>query len=77
MPLLLPRGKLAVQTTKTMILKNILLLLGAAVLMCAAGCTAMQEVGTDVSEKFDDGLTGRGRLVSPGTTGNSFGSYYD
>lgn len=60
-----------------MIRKNILWLLGAAMLIGATGCTAMQEVGTDVSEKFDDGLTGRGRLVAPSTTGNSFGSYYD
>lgn len=57
--------------------KNILFLLSVVCLLVAGGCTAMQEVGDDVTTKFDEGITGQGRLVSPNQTGDSFGSYYD
>ena len=42
-----------------------------------AGCTAVQEVGDDVTEKFDEGITGQGRLVSPNPVADSFGSDYN
>lgn len=56
-------------------LRNIFLLFLAAVLL--PGCTAMEEVGSDVTRKFDEGITGQGRLISPNQTADSFGSYYD
>ena len=46
-----------------------------SVLLCAA-CTAVEEAGTDVTEKFEQGITGQGRLVSPNPTADSFGPYY-
>ncbi|MFM8656439.1 MAG: hypothetical protein ACKOD5_04825 [Chthoniobacterales bacterium] len=58
-------------------MRNILFLAVAAVLLASAGCTAVQEVGDDVTTKFDEGITGQGRIVSPNQTGDSFGSYYD
>jgi hypothetical protein len=57
--------------------KNILLLMSAVLLLLTAGCTAVQEVGDDVTTKFDEGITGQGRLVAPNQTADSFGSYYD
>lgn len=57
--------------------KNMILLFLAAAVLALAGCTAVQEVGDDVTTKFDEGITGQGRLVSPNQTGDSFGSYYD
>jgi hypothetical protein len=53
--------------------KFILCLLSA--LFCAA-CTAVEEAGTDVTEKFEQGITGQGRLISPNPTGDAFGPYY-
>lgn len=57
--------------------KNIIALICAAAVLAAAGCTAMQEVGDDVTQKFDDGITGQGRLVSPNQVADSFGSEYN
>lgn len=37
----------------------------------------MEEVGSDVTTKFDEGIAGQGRLVAPNQTADSFGSYYD
>lgn len=51
--------------------RNILLLALAAAVLASAGCTAMQEVGDDVSNKFDQGITGQGRLVSPNQVADS------
>ena len=65
------------QTKADMNCKNLFLLFAAVVVLAASGCTAMEEVGSDVSTKFDEGITGQGRLVSPNQTGDSFGSYYD
>jgi len=58
-------------------MKHVLVGALAAVVLATAGCTAVQEVGDDVTTKFDEGITGQGRLVSPNQTGDSFGSYYD
>jgi len=57
--------------------RNMILLVLAAAVLAIAGCTAVQEVGDDVTTKFDEGITGQGRIVSPNQTGDSFGSYYD
>lgn len=46
-----------------------------AAILCGA-CTAMEEAGTDVTEKFEQGITGQGRLISPNPTADSFGPYY-
>jgi hypothetical protein len=58
-------------------LKNLLALTCAAALLAVSGCTAVQEVGDDVTEKFDDGITGRGRLIAPNQVADSFGSEYN
>ena len=65
------------QTKADMNWKNFLFLCAAAVAFAASGCTAMDEVGSDVATKFDEGITGQGRLISPNPTADSFGSYYD
>ena len=46
-----------------------------AALLCGA-CTAVEEAGTDVTEKFEQGIAGQGRLISPDPTADSFGPYY-
>ena len=51
------------------------LLSALAALLCGA-CTAVEEAGTDVTEKFEQGITGQGRLISPNPTADSFGPYY-
>lgn len=50
-------------------------LLAVAAIFLSA-CTAVEDAGTDVSRKLEDGITGQGRLVSPGVTSDEFGSYY-
>jgi hypothetical protein len=65
------------QAQADMNLKNLPLLLIVAAVLAVSGCTAMDEVGSDVATKFDEGITGQGRLVSPNQTADSFGSYYD
>lgn len=52
-------------------------LFAAAVVLAVSACTAMEEVGSDVTTKFDEGITGQGRLTAPNQTADSFGSYYD
>jgi hypothetical protein len=51
------------------------LLAALAALLCAA-CTAVEEAGTDVTRKFEEGITGHGRLVSPNPMSDEFGPYY-
>lgn len=58
-------------------MRNILTLSLVAVVLAGTGCTAMQEVGDDVTTKFDEGITGQGRLVSPNPVADSFGSDYN
>lgn len=65
------------QSKADMNFKNLFLMFTAAVVLAASGCTAMDEVGSDVTTKFDEGITGQGRLISPNQTADSFGSYYD
>ena len=55
-------------------MKNLIFSLVSA-LLCAA-CTAVEEAGTDVTEKFKQGIAGQGRLISPNPTADSFGPYY-
>jgi hypothetical protein len=45
------------------------------VFLCGA-CTAIEEVGTDVTQKFEEGITGHGRLVAPDPMADEFGPYY-
>jgi hypothetical protein len=54
---------------------NKLIISLVSALLCAA-CTAVEEAGTDVTEKFEQGITGQGRLISPNPTGDAFGPYY-
>jgi hypothetical protein len=54
---------------------NKLILCLVSALLCGA-CTAVEEAGTDVTEKFEQGITGQGRLISPSQTGDAFGSFY-
>jgi len=58
-------------------MRNVLFLALMAAVLASAGCTAMQEVGDDVTTKFDQGITGQGRLVSPNQVADSFGSEYN
>lgn len=58
-------------------LKNTIVLLFAAAVLLVSGCTAVQEAGDDVSQKFDQGITGQGRLISPNQVADSFGSEYN
>lgn len=51
------------------------LLSALAALLCGA-CTAVEEAGTDVTRKFEEGIAGQGRLVSPDPMGDEFGPYY-
>ena len=66
---------LQIQTVINM--RNLLFLSCAAVVLAVAGCTAVQEVGDDVTTKFDQGITGQGRLISPNQVADSFGSEYN
>lgn len=50
--------------------------LSALVALLCGACTAVEEAGTDVTRKFEEGIAGQGRLVSPDPTGDSFGPYY-
>ena len=54
---------------------NKLIISLVSALLCA-GCTAVEEAGTDVTEKFEQGITSQGRLISPNPTGDAFGPYY-
>jgi predicted small secreted protein len=52
---------------------------GAAVLAAVliGGCTTFDGAGDDAVRNFEQGVEGRGRLVSPDQMGNEFGPYYD
>jgi hypothetical protein len=52
------------------------LLLSIVAALLGVACTAIEEVGTDVTTKFEDGITGHGRLVSPDPMADDFGPYY-
>lgn len=57
-------------------LKQLRAALAGALALAAAGCTAVQEAGDDVSNKFEQGITGQGRFIAPNQMGDQFGSYY-
>lgn len=58
-------------------IKKILFPLGALVIATLAGCASTpEEAQAAVTRKFEDGLSGRGRLVSPSQMGDDFGPYY-
>jgi hypothetical protein len=40
------------------------------------GCVAVDDAGADVTQKFEEGISGRGRIVSPDPMADSYGSYY-
>ncbi len=56
--------------------KNYICALIALPLLALGGCGVVEEAGTDVSRKFDEGITGQGRLISPNQMGDRYGSYY-
>lgn len=59
-------------------LQNLLVLLCAATALALCGCGVVREAGSDVSNKFDRGITTQGRIVSPNQqTSDSFGSEYN
>lgn len=60
-------------------LRQVILGGGAAVLAAVliGGCTTFDGAGEDAVQNFEQGVEGRGRLVSPDEMGNEFGSYYD
>jgi predicted small secreted protein len=52
---------------------------GAAMLAAVliGGCTTFDGAGDDAVQNFEQGVEGRGRLVSPDQMGNEFGPYYE
>ena len=54
-----------------------LLILGLAVAFGVGGCGTFSGAGESAVQNFEQGVEGRGRLVSPDQMGNEFGSYYD
>ncbi len=58
-------------------LQNLFVLLCAVAALALCGCGVVSEAGSDVSNKFDRGITGQGRLISPNQVSDSFGSEYN
>jgi len=58
-------------------LRNLLVLLSVAAALALCGCGVVSEAGSDVSNKFDQGITGQGRIISPNQVSDSFGSEYN
>ncbi len=56
--------------------KSYICALLALPLLALGGCGVVEEAGTDASRKFDGGITGQGRLISPNQMGDQYGSYY-
>lgn len=54
-----------------------LFILGMAAAFVVCGCGTFSGAGQSAVQNFEQGVEGRGRLVSPDVTGNEFGSYYD
>lgn len=48
----------------------------ALLMSLLAACTAVEDAGVNVSDKFERGVTGQGRLISPNPTGDQYGSFY-
>lgn len=55
---------------------KLLLLAGMASVFGACGCGTFSGAGQDAVQNFEQGVEGRGRLISPSETGDRFGSYY-
>lgn len=49
----------------------------AVVAVLIGGCTTFDGAGDDAVRNLEQGVEGRGRLVSPDQMGNEFGPYYD
>jgi hypothetical protein len=56
---------------------KIIFFLGLAVLFGVAGCGTFSGAGESAVQNLEQGVEGRGRLVSPDEMGDSFGSYYE
>lgn len=56
---------------------KLLLLPGLAVALALCGCGTFNGAGEDAVENLDQGLDGRGRLISPNQMGDRFGAYYE
>jgi len=55
---------------------KLLLLVGLTTVFAVCGCGTFSGAGQDAVQNFEQGVEGRGRLVSPNEMGDSFGSYY-
>lgn len=55
---------------------KILLLLFLAAAFVVSGCGTFSGAGRSAEQNLDQGLEGRGELVSPNQMGDRFGSYY-
>jgi len=56
---------------------KLLLLLGLAAAFGVCGCGTFSGAGQSAVQNLEQGVEGRGRLISPDQLGNEFGSYYD
>ncbi len=56
---------------------KLLFLLGLAAVFGVCGCGTFSGAGESAVQNLEQGVEGRGRLVSPNEMGNQFGSYYD
>ncbi len=61
---------------KTSKAKLLVLPLLATALLFISGCVAVDDAGADVTQKIEEGISGRGRIVSPDPMADSYGSYY-
>lgn len=62
---------------KTIMAQMLFLPLLATALLVFTGCAAVDDAGADVTQKFEEGISGRGRIVSPDPMADSYGSYYE
>jgi predicted small secreted protein len=53
-----------------------LMLLALAAALGAGGCETFRGAGTDAVHNLEQGVEGRGRIVSPDPMGDEFGAYY-
>lgn len=56
---------------------KLLVFLGLAAVLGVCGCGTFSGAGEDAVQNFDQGVEGRGHLISPNQMGDRFGSYYE
>ncbi len=56
--------------------KSVILFFGLVVSVALAGCTIAEQDASGVGDQFQNGISGRGKIVPLDTTSDSFGSDY-